>query len=308
VAVGALLPAAPASAHGGDTPSSTSFRTVVGGVTPAVPGLSVTAVEAGARLELTNDTGRAIEILGYAGEPYLEVRPAGTYENVHSPAAYLNRTLAGDSAVPAEADPAAPPQWRRISGSRTVRWHDQRTHWLGDGLPPAARADPGHAHHLRDWVVPVRQEATSFEIRGTLDYLPPPTAWLWWAGVVLVALAAFRVNAVGVVAGAGLIAYGVLQTVDASAPAVVFAAGLIGVLSWFGRRSPFVIALAGVVLAIFGGLIDTGVFSAAVVPIVGPSWIARAAVMLAIGAGLGMAASGVVRLRKVSGAGDRVLA
>jgi hypothetical protein len=306
VVAGALVPAAPASAHGGDTPKATSFRTRVSGVTPAMPGLTVTAVEAGARLELTNDTGRTVEVLGYSGEPYLEVRPDGTYENVRSPAAYLNRTLTADTPVPADADATAPPRWRRVSGDRTVRWHDQRTHWVGDGLPPAAAADPGRSHRIRDWAVPLRQEAAAFQIRGTLDYLPPPPAWLWWAGVVLVGLAAYRMTWLGGVAGGALILYGVLQTLDASAPVVTFAAGLIGVASAFRRSSPFLTALAGIVLAIFGGLVDAGVLGAAVVPVEGPSWVARAAVMLAIGAGLGMAASGIVRLRKTSGAGDKV--
>ncbi|MEV6488856.1 hypothetical protein AB0M20_09505 [Actinoplanes sp. NPDC051633] len=298
------MPAAPASAHGGDTPASTSFRTRVGGVTPATPGLSVAAIEAGARLELTNDTGRTVEVLGYSEEPYLEVRPDGTYENVRSPAAYLNRTLAGDTPVPADADATAPPQWRRVSGDRTVRWHDQRTHWMGDGLPPAAAADPGGTHRIRDWVVPLRQEATTLEVRGTLDYLPPPRAWLWWAGVLLTGLLAFRFPWLGGVAGVALIATGVLQTIESAAPVVMFAAGLFGIVTVAVRQSPFVVTLGGIVLAIFGGLVDVSVFGAAVVPVAGPYWIARAAVMLAIGAGLGMAAAGTVRLRKV----DRVVA
>jgi hypothetical protein len=124
--------------------------------------------------------------------------------------------------------------------------------------------------------------------------------------VVLVGLAAYRMTWLGGVAGGALILYGVLQTLDASAPVVTFAAGLIGVASAFRRSSPFLTALAGIVLAIFGGLVDAGVLGAAVVPVEGPSWVARAAVMLAIGAGLGMAASGIVRLRKTSGAGDKV--
>jgi hypothetical protein len=266
-----------------------------------VAGLSVTAVEAGARLELTNGTGRTIEVLGYSGEPYLEVRPDGTYENVHSPAAYLNRTLAGDTPVPADADPAAPPQWRRVSGDRTVRWHDRRTHWLGDGLPPPAAADPGREHRIRDWVVPLRQEASTFEVRGTLDYLPPPAAWLWWLGTALVALMAFAAwRWAGVVAGAGLIAYGVLRSLEATPPVVTFAAGLIGLLSVFWRGSPFALTLTGIVVAVFGGLIETGVFLAAVVPAAGPYWLARTAVMVAVGAGLGMAAAGGIRLRKMA--------
>ena len=301
---GVVVPPTPAGAHGGDTPSSTAFRTRISGVTPAVPGLAVTVVEAGARLELTNDTGRTVEVLGYAMEPYLEVRPDGTYENVHSPAAYLNRTLAGDTPVPAEADPTAPPRWRRISGEPAVRWHDRRTRWTGDGLPPVAAADPGRPHRIRDWVVPLRQEATVVEVRGTLDYRPPPAAWLWWLGAALVALIAFRRPTVAAVAGGALVLYGVLRTLDAAAPVVTFAAGLIGLLSVPLRKAPFALALTGVVLAVFGGLTDIGVFGAAVVPVAGPDWIARAAVMLALGAGVGTAAAGIVRVRRADRVGS----
>ena len=40
-------------------------------VSPAAAGLRVRAVEAGARLELTNHTGTTVEVLGYQNEPYL---------------------------------------------------------------------------------------------------------------------------------------------------------------------------------------------------------------------------------------------
>jgi hypothetical protein len=307
VAGALVVPATPACAHGGDAPESTSYRTTVTGITPAVDGLSVRTVEAGVRLELTNDTGRTVEILGYSGEPYLEVRPDGTYENVASPATYLNRTLAGDTPVPATADPVAPPQWRRVSSDTTVRWHDRRTHWTGDDLPPAAAADPSRTHRLRNWSVPLREQTRTFEIRGTLDYLPPPAAWLWWVGALLLAgaatTAALRSPRVGgaLAAGAGtiLLAYGVARTLDSGVPLVLFAAALVALAAaWW--RTPFLIALAGSVVALFGGLTDLGVFRAAVVPVAGPGWFARTAVMVAIGVGVGLTVSGVIRLRRLS--------
>ena len=314
VVAGALVvPATPASAHGGDTPEATSYRTVVTAITPPPPGLSVRAVEAGARLELTNDTGRTIEILGYAGEPYLEVRPDGAYENRNSPAAYLNRTLTGDTPVPATADPAAPPQWRRVSDGTTVRWHDQRTHWMGDDLPPAAQAEPSRSHRLRDWSVPLRDQTRTFEIRGTLDYLPPPTAWLWWMGALLLAATVTAAGlrwarsgpAVALVAGVILAGYGVGRAIDAEVPLVLFVAALVAMAAFFWR-APFYTALAGAVLALFGGFTDVGVFGAAVVPAAGPAWFARVAVLVAIGAGVGMAATGVLRLRKLSEGATKV--
>lgn len=310
VLAGALLaPAGPASAHGGEGPDATAYRTEVTGLSPVEPGLRVRTVEAGARLELVNDTGRTVEVLGYQGEPYLEIRPDGTYENGNSPAAYTNRTLAGDTPVPAGASPTAAPQWRRVSTGTTVRWHDQRTRWLDENPPPQARADPSRSHKLRDWVVPLREGVRTIEVRGTLTWEPPPAAWLWWLGALalaagLTALGLRDARLIGPVAlAAGTITLGYAVTrmtlgAGGQAPALVAAALTVvaGVLTLRGR-TPFLLALAGALLVIFGGFADVGVFGQAIVSFPGPSWPARLAVLVAIGAGLAMAVTGVLRLR-----------
>jgi hypothetical protein len=310
VLAGALLvPAGPASAHGGEAPDATAYRTEVTGLSPAEPGISVRTVEAGARLELVNRTGRTIEVLGYQGEPYLEVRPDGTYENVNSPATYTNRTLDGDTPAPAEASPTAAPQWRRVSTGSSVRWHDQRTRWLGEDPPPQARADPSRSHKLRDWVVPLRDGVRPIEIRGTLSWEPPPAAWLWWAGALtlaagLTALGLRGSRLVGpaaLVAGLTTLGYAVTRLslgAGGQTPAIVAAA--LAVAAGIGTvrgRTPFLLALAGAVLAVFGGFADAGVFGQANVSFPGPSWLARAAVLVALGAGSAMAVTGVLRLR-----------
>jgi hypothetical protein len=302
VAGAILAPATPAFAHGGDAPDATAYRTAVTAISAPAPGLQVRTVEAGARLELSNRTGHSVEILGYSGEPYLDVRPDGTYQNVNSPATYLNETLSGDSAVPPTADPTAPPLWRRLSHSTTVRWHDRRTHWLAAGLPPAAAADPDHAHRLRDWAVPLRTQVTTFEIRGTLDWRPPPRAWLWWAGAALLALTAAaaarrRPGPVALVGGLAPIGYGVLRGFDGgTVPLVLILAGLLS-LAAVWRHPPFYLALSGAVLAVFGGLAEIGVLGAAVVPAAGPGWPARVAVIGALGIGAALTLTGVLRLR-----------
>jgi hypothetical protein len=109
-----LVPAGPAFAHAGDTTSVSDYRVTVTGLSNPMDGVTVRVVEGGARLELRNDSGRAVEILGYTGEPYLEVRPDGTYENTASPATYLNQTLTGETTVPPAADPTAAPTWRKV--------------------------------------------------------------------------------------------------------------------------------------------------------------------------------------------------
>jgi hypothetical protein len=263
-------------------------------------GVSVRTVEAGARLELTNDSGRTVEVLGYAGEPYLEVRPDGTYENVHSPATYLNVTLSGDGPVPSAADPTAVPSWRRVSGSTTVRWHDRRTHWL----EPAPSLTG--VQRLRDWAVPLRDQIRTFEIRGTLDYVPPPATGRWWAGAVLLAVAvaalAMRwrraVRAVALIAGTITLGNAVLRALDGMplSPVLIVVA-LVAVAAGALAYRPFLIALAGVVLAVFAGLVNAGVFGAAVVPAAGPAWLSRLTVLVAIGAGAGMVIAAMSRLR-----------
>jgi hypothetical protein len=303
VVAGALVaPATPAFAHGGDVLDATAYRTTVTGITPAEAGLTVRTVEAGARLELANHTGRTVEVLGYSGEPYLEVRPDGTYQNVNSPATYLNATRGGDPPVPVGADPTAPPSWRRVSTATTVRWPDKRTHWLSPGLPPAAAADPSRAHRLRDWSVPLREQVRTFAVRGTLDWVPPPVAWPWWAGAALLALAAAALPArwshwAAIVALTTLVSYGVTKMLDGLPVPFVLVFSAVLVLTAAVRRTPFPQLVAGVVLAAFAGFAEIGVFRAAVLPNAGPAWLARAAVMIAIGTGLGLATAGVLRLR-----------
>ncbi|MEV0720406.1 hypothetical protein [Asanoa sp. NPDC050611] len=193
-----LLSASPAWAHGADAPDGTDYRTVVTSVSPATAGLRVRAVEAGARLELTNHTGTTVEVLGYENEPYLEVRPDGVYENVHSPAVYLNATLTGSATLPPGTDPTLPPTWRKASSVPVVRWHDHRSHWMLSTPPPAVAADPGRPQRVRDWVVPLRTGGvTALEVRGTLDWVPPPSGGVWWAWSIVGAVAVAALGLVG---------------------------------------------------------------------------------------------------------------
>ncbi|MFI5890980.1 hypothetical protein ACIA5D_12785 [Actinoplanes sp. NPDC051513] len=300
-----LAPATPAFAHGGDAPDATAYRTTITGVSTPEKGLSVRTVEAGARLELRNETGHSVEVLGYSGEPYLDIRPDGTWQNVNSPSAYINETLTGDNPVPASADSTAPPSWRKLSSSTTVRWHDQRTHWLSAGLPPQAAADPSRAHRLRSWTVPLREQVRTFELRGTLDWEPPPRAWLWWGVAALTGLAAFgllmrwpaSVRPVALAGALAPFAYALSTALDGGAPSLVLVlAGLLPLAAVF-RHPPFYLALAGACLALFAGFTQVGAFDAAVLPAAGPAWLSRVLVTTALGVGAAMALTGVFRLR-----------
>ena len=114
-----LVPAVPAQAHDVGGVGATNFRTTLGAVTPGVPGLTVTVIENGSRLELRNLTGTDVMIAGYAGEPYARVGPTGVFVNDNSPATYLNASRFSTTAVPDTADPAKPPAWARSIPSRS---------------------------------------------------------------------------------------------------------------------------------------------------------------------------------------------
>lgn len=331
---GTALVASPAAAHGADAPDGTNYRTAITGISPALDGLTVRAVEAGGRLELVNRSGHTIEVLGYQGEPYLEVRPDGVYSNIRSPAAYLNATLTGDSAVPASADPALAPEWRKLSDEPVVRWHDHRTHWMSAADPPQVNADRGHSHRIRDWVVPLRDNLSMIEVNGTLDWLPPPAAAPWWGGIVVVAL---LIGALGLlwdrltpvlaglaaVTGLAAIGYAVSRELDAGAVTVgevllgllrgqiwavlVGLAGLAAAGYTLRRRAAadLALGLAGACLALIAGATNAAVFGRSVVPVPWDPVLARLGTAIAIGVGAGLALAAGIRLRAVSVAAMR---
>jgi len=320
--------ATPAAAHAADAPDATNYRTTIIGVTPALPGVTVRAIEAGARLELTNDSDRVVEVLGYSDEAYLEIRPDGVYENANSPATYLNATLQGGVVPPANADPAAAPEWRKTSDQPVARWHDKRTRWTQLQPPPAVSADPGHEHRIADWSVPLRMadDLSTLELKGTLDWVPPPSAALWWILTIVVGaaiaslglVAALRVRVLGILLIAGGVAaltYVAAREVDAGARTAwalisgVFAselwpavAGLTALLAGgFALRNrpsaPFALALAGAGLALFGGVVNAAVFFRSVAPIPWPDLVARLIVLAVLAIGLGVCSAASLRMR-----------
>ncbi|WP_406077158.1 hypothetical protein [Micromonospora sp. NBC_00858] len=330
-----LLTAAPAAAHGADAPDGTDYRTRTTGVAPARPGLEVRVIEAGARVELTNRTGRPIEVIGYSGEPYLRIGPDGVFENSRSPATYLNRTIGGDTTLPAEADPAAAPSWQRIADGTTARWHDQRALWQESAPPDAVRAAPDREHRVRDWTIPLRDGGDPAQIRGTLDWVPPPDAYTWWAVTIVGVLAVGALGLLAAAAPAGARALSALGAllIAGGAVAVLYPVGreldagaqgvggvLVGLLSgqvWslltglgaiaagcyaLARRpaADFAVALAGACLALFAGVANAAVFARSIAPVPWPAEYARIMVTLVLITGAGATAAGILRLRAAS--------
>ncbi|MFC0005699.1 hypothetical protein [Micromonospora siamensis] len=327
-----LALAAPAAAHGGDAPDGTDYRTLVHFQDPSVTGLTVRAVEAGARLELVNDGDLDVVVPGYSGEPYLRVGPGGVYENRRSPATYLNRTIAGDTKLPPEADPAAPPDWRKIDDGTSVRWHDQRALAGDDRPPPAAAADPTSEHLVRNFAFGVSRGDTALTVVGGVYWVPPPDPYPWWVAATLgflvlgaagllpaarpVGVRGLRaVGALLALGGAGLVVLVVGRALDAGAQtlggvlaglltdqiwSLVTGLGAIAAGVFAVARRPaadFALALAGACLAIFGGFANAAVLSRPVLATAWPPTLARVLVVLALATGAGALGAGILRLR-----------
>ena len=172
IALVAIVVAPTAAAHGGG--GSRGFTSTVTSVTPDTPGLSVSVRDADDRLLVVNDTGDTVMILGYEGEPYLELRADGVFRNTRSPATYLNDDRYGKVELPATANPKAPPVWEEVSPRPSFEWHDHRIHWMSETLPPKVAAATDTPQHVFDWKVPGRLGGKPLLIAGTLDYAPPP--------------------------------------------------------------------------------------------------------------------------------------
>jgi hypothetical protein len=344
-AAGGLLPASPAWAHGAHAPSATNYRTQITAVTPALDGVTVRLIEAGTGLQLTNRTSRPVHVLGYQSEPYLEIRTDGVYENVYSPAVYLNRDYTGTAPVPDHADATTAPSWRRVSDVPVARWYDHRTHWMGPLPPPAVAADPGSTHRVLRWTVPVRHGGTAAEVTGTLEWVPPPSPWPCWAGAVLAAAAAAALGPLagaaaargalgGLAIGGGVLALGYAagRELDAGAAgpgevlvwlatgqvwaalsalaAVAAGAYLVAGLRRTGGATEtglFALTVAGACLAIFAGLADAAVLARSVPPVPFDPVLARITVATVSATGAGITAAAALGLRRSgSGAGEPV--
>ncbi len=279
----ALGYAQPAAAHGADAPAAVDYVVTVD--TVSEPGVTVRAVEGGARLELRSDSTRTVVVLGLQGEPFLRVGPDGVAGNRRSPTWSASRSLTGRAAPEGsdQAAAAAEPDWRRVSRQRTVRWHDER-----------ARELPARA-----WSVPLEVDGTTPGIiRGTVRRADPPQTGWWWsgtllAGVAIAALGVLRPGAgrwalagVAAVAGAVAVAWIVASADLATSPAEGLATQLLarlwplltgiavlGAAAMQALRRPaadIVAALAGACLAVMAGFAEAAVFSNG--SLAGPGW------------------------------------
>lgn len=305
------VPAMPAAAHVSGGPEPSNYASVITSVSRELPGVEITLSADGSLIRVTNTGPGALSVPGYSEEPYLTIGPEEVRRNIHSPATYLNVSPAGDVELPPEADPSASPSWQSVAATPTYEWHDHRTHWMGDDLPPAVAADPGSVHLIAEWSVPLVYDGVEVFVEGTLTWYPPPSslpAILVIVGLLVLALAAagrsdgprLLVGLLGLavvaeavhLATSPLPVESVVYGVAASALPLLVAAALT-LLAWRSARSgtATVVYAAGIAawLLLLQGLSDVTALWNSQLLSAGPAWLTRACVLLTVGLGLGVA-------------------
>lgn len=161
--------AAPALGHEGNP----DFRSEIESVRPSVPGVSLEVLNYDADLELVDRGSHEIVIYGYEGEPYARILADGTVqENQRSPATYLNEDRYAEVQVPKSANAKAPPEWKTVDDSGTLRWHDHRSHYMAAGTPPQVKEESKRTK-VFDYEIPLRIDGEKGAIDGTLFWVGP---------------------------------------------------------------------------------------------------------------------------------------
>jgi hypothetical protein len=317
-----LILAPPASAHSVSGVGATNWKSVVTSVSPQLPGLTVKLVEDGSRLEVTNH-GPEIVVQGYEGEPYLRVGPQGVFENLQSPATYLNCTRAG-CAFPAGLNKDAPPQWKKISSGQTARWHDHRAHYMGTQLPPDVAQSPDKVHQEATWTVTMTQGATPIAVTGHYTWVPgaSPLPWLllalglagigaglgvlgaWGkplAAAVVVLTLVDIYHAIGIAwFWSGGFSYRLEKFFSGSFYSIVgWVLGFVAAWLLLRRRVDglYAAVFAGGSAALFTGLLDFTVLSRSQAPFVNSITVDRVTVAISLGLGIGVAIGALIGIR-----------
>ncbi len=262
----------------------------------AVAGCERRVYESDLAVGLTVDDGHTAVVAGYDGRPFLRIGPGG----VEVDAASATALEAGLVDRPGSG-------WEELSDGRTVVWHDRRVR--------------GPSAGVGRWEIPLVVDGASLRIIGEVRRIDRPPAWPWLlilgalataAGIALarprhLPLAALVLGATAGVATI-VVAVGFAARSGASAALWVEGAnelvlalvGLAVLARGSGEARAAACTLLGL-LALFAGLLKTEVLTRGVVLSALPASVARAAVAVAISAGLAALVVGALAFHAAHG-------
>jgi hypothetical protein len=297
LAASLLLPAT-AAAHGPVSPAASSY---LARIATAPPGTAAEVIDGDQRIWLRVDSRPTLLVLDYRGAPYLRFSPAGVEVNRDSSIYYLNQ-------VPAEIPPAGlgldtPPRWSRAGPGHEYSWHDGRLHALA-----STALAPG-ASYIGRWTIPVRVNDRPAVIAGGLFHADDPSlVWFWpilvVAGCVLAVTRVRRseldVRVARVLALVALVAFVVAGASQQLHGRPAVSAGQLVVLAvvlafaawglrqlWLARHGWFTFFALGVA-ALWEGASQITVLLDGFVLVALPAFVARAAVVACLAAGIGL--------------------
>jgi hypothetical protein len=284
-AVALVVTATPAAAHGNPGVEPTNYEVRVRRLIPNVSDIEVRPVDLGDQIQLRNDSDTAVEVLDFEGDLVVRVPPGATRQ-----------------------------------------WHEHRAVWDGE-RPPAVRDAPDRRHVVRTWEVEMRRGGERIVLTGDIVWVPPPSPWPWvalasalfaavviasrtrrWKAALAVTLVATALASIALVAGR----WGATteSTATKLGGAVYGLAGIglaIAALVWLGRgRDPSTatpaVLVAGIVIAIAGGLAHVGLLGHSQIPTDLAPPLARLAVAVALGGGGALVVAAALRLRPAASA------
>ncbi len=164
-----LFGATPALA---DPPGPTDYLSEVTEIDPAVDGIEMEIIGGDSFVLLTVDPGITVDVVGYAGEPYLRFLADGTVEeNRWAPSKYLNEDRYGAIEMPDRASADAEPEWVVVADDGSYAWHDHRTHWMNETPPP----NRGPGDQVAEGVVPVFVDRIEVDVTVVSIWQAPPS-------------------------------------------------------------------------------------------------------------------------------------
>lgn len=299
VAAAAAIAPPAAEAHGPVAPVALDYLARVRGL-PA--GLDAKVVDGDQRMWLQVPADEMVVVLDNRGAPYLRFTPAGVAVNHNSAMYYTNQTPVALT-PPAGLGPSTPARWQPVTAGHAYGWHDGRLHAL------AAVALPPGASYVGTWRVPIIVNGQPAAISGGLWHAGAPSiVWFWPIAVLLLCvLAAWRIRrpaldqwtarllGVGAllaiaVAGLGRELHGrptvtVFQLVELVVILAFVAWGLFRIIF---QRPGFLTYFVIAIVALWEGLELVSTLVNGFVLIAVPAFAARAASVVALGAGLGL--------------------
>jgi len=305
--------APPAAAHGeGSTEAPASnYRSRITSVEPEIPGVGWRMIDAGTRIEVTNTTSTPLVVIGDSGEPFLRVGPDGVHENTRSITAFRLANPGPGIPVPQDLLQGGEPEWREVASGRSYAWHDDRAHWT-DADPASVREDPSATTVVvPEWRVEALWGDAPVAVVGDITWIPGPPLWpsvvaVLCLAAVLAALAwGGRFASTLAVAGGLSIAASALVEVgvwwaSADSGLAKFERFVLPAVAWLllaaalvrfraaPQESVLLAAGASVGIGVLLGVTGWRWLVRSQLPTALPSWLGRASVVAALGAGVGM--------------------